>query len=116
MELMHLETFVCVFRTGTLTGAARALHYSQPTVTSHVQTLERQLGVSLLERKSFGVSPTPAGRHVYGAAVAILSLVAALRDQVESVTHGRNNAEVIDITDAKGAPYILLSDGVTGEG
>jgi LysR family nitrogen assimilation transcriptional regulator len=109
MELMHLETFVCVFRTRSITGAARALHYSQPTVTSHVQTLERQLCTSLLERKSYGVAPTAAGHHVYAAAVVILRLVAGLREQVATVTSGGPPDVVIDITDAKGVPKVLLT-------
>jgi DNA-binding transcriptional LysR family regulator len=116
MELTHLETFVCVFRTGSLTGAARALHYSQPTVTSHVQILERQLGTSLLERKSYGVSPTPAGHHVYGTAVVILRMVACLREQVATVTLDGQHAVVIDITDAKDVSQVLLTGVLSGEG
>ncbi len=56
-----LRTFQAVYRTGTLTAAARLLHLAQPTVTSQVQALETAIGRPLFVRQARGVTPTPAG-------------------------------------------------------
>lgn len=47
---------------GTLTYAAARMHISQPTLTQHVQALERDLGVSVFRRHKRGTQLTPAGR------------------------------------------------------
>lgn len=49
-DLALLRSFLAVYRAGTITEAARRLHLSQPAVTAHIQTLERQLGVRLFDR------------------------------------------------------------------
>ncbi|MGH3250615.1 MAG: LysR family transcriptional regulator [Trebonia sp.] len=49
-DLGLLRSFLAVYRAGTVTEAARRLHLSQPAVTAHIQTLERQLGVRLFVR------------------------------------------------------------------
>ncbi|WP_336085033.1 LysR family transcriptional regulator [Nocardia sp. SSK8] len=53
-----LRTFLAVYRTGTFTGTAKLLAITQPTVTNHIGTLERQLGRELFERSAAGVTPT----------------------------------------------------------
>jgi LysR family transcriptional regulator, benzoate and cis,cis-muconate-responsive activator of ben and cat genes len=50
MELRHLRTFVAVAEEGRLGAAAARLYLSPPTVTEHVQALERQAGTRLLVR------------------------------------------------------------------
>jgi DNA-binding transcriptional LysR family regulator len=50
MELRHLRTFVAVAEEGHFGAAAARLYLSPPTVTEHVQALERQTGTRLLAR------------------------------------------------------------------
>ncbi|MFE7174560.1 LysR family transcriptional regulator [Streptomyces sp. NPDC057616] len=59
LDLNLLRTFLAVYRTGSFTAAARVLGLSQPTVTTQVRALERQLGRELFERQARGVSPAP---------------------------------------------------------
>ncbi|MFC8517199.1 LysR family transcriptional regulator [Streptomyces sp. NPDC057257] len=59
LDLNLLRTFLAVYRTGSFTAAARLLGLSQPTVTTQVRALERQLGRELFERQARGVSPAP---------------------------------------------------------
>jgi molybdenum-dependent DNA-binding transcriptional regulator ModE len=127
VPLQHLATFVEVIKAGAISRAAQSLHYSQPTVTSHVQSLERNLGVQLVWRTPTGVQPTPAGEVVHGHAVEILRLLCRLRrecDRLESrpsasipgiadsdvstCTETSDEAPVIAITD--GFRYIAISD------
>ena len=53
--------FTAVAEEGSLSAAARRLHLSQSALSQTVQSLERQLGVQLLQRSSTGVTPTEAG-------------------------------------------------------
>ncbi|MBN9758358.1 MULTISPECIES: LysR family transcriptional regulator [unclassified Pseudonocardia] len=70
--LRALECLVAVFDHGSVTGAAAALHLSQPALSHQLAQLEREVGTPLLERLPRGVRPTVAGRAVHADAVAAL--------------------------------------------
>jgi DNA-binding transcriptional LysR family regulator len=61
LNLRHLQVFRDVARIGSVSGAARAAHLSQPAVTQALAGLEKHFGSSLLERHPRGVSLTRAG-------------------------------------------------------
>ncbi|MER5372887.1 LysR family transcriptional regulator [Streptomyces sp. NPDC002553] len=73
MELTVWRTFVTVCRLGSLSAAAAELHHTQSAVSRQIAGLERQLGVSLMERHARGVRPTPAGEVFRRHAVATLN-------------------------------------------
>lgn len=70
MTLDDLRVFAAVCEAGSLSAVARTLTCSQSAVSQHVKRLERELGLSLLERRPRGVAPTHAGRVLYAAAAA----------------------------------------------
>ena len=49
MELRNVKTFIKIAEIGNFSKAATELGYAQSTVTMQIQTLERELGVSLFE-------------------------------------------------------------------
>jgi len=53
---------VAVARHGSVTAAARALNYAQPSVSHHIARLEAETGTQLLERVGRGIRLTEAGR------------------------------------------------------
>ncbi|GAA4889135.1 LysR family transcriptional regulator [Streptomyces coeruleoprunus] len=59
MDLNLLRTFLAVYRSGSFTAGAALLSLSQPTVTTQIRALERQLGRELFERLPRGVAPVP---------------------------------------------------------
>jgi DNA-binding transcriptional LysR family regulator len=61
----QLRAFVSVVKLGTLTRAAEALYLSQPTISLQLQALERELGMSLLERRRRRINLTDAGEALY---------------------------------------------------
>jgi DNA-binding transcriptional LysR family regulator len=65
MTLEDVRAFVAVFESGSLSAVARSLGCTQPAVRHHVARLEKELGVSLFERRPKGVRATPAGRLLY---------------------------------------------------
>lgn len=62
LDFSALISFVEVAEKNSFTDAAVALNLSQPTVSQHIQRLERFLGVQLLHRRSNGVYLTEEGR------------------------------------------------------
>jgi DNA-binding transcriptional LysR family regulator len=62
MTLRQLESFLAVAREGSFSLAAERLHLSQPTLTEHVQELEREIGKRLFARRYRQVVLTEAGR------------------------------------------------------
>jgi DNA-binding transcriptional LysR family regulator len=61
LELRQLRYFVAVVEDGQVSRAARRLMLAQPALSQAIATLERQVGVRLLNRHARGVSPTAAG-------------------------------------------------------
>ena len=61
MTFNQLRTFVEVARVGSVIEAARSLVVSPPAVSAAVGSIERELGVQLVERAGRGLAVTPAG-------------------------------------------------------
>ena len=59
-----VRSFLAVLDAGSLSGAARHLGGSQPTIGRHVAQLERQLGTTLFERGGRGLVPTAAAQSI----------------------------------------------------
>lgn len=58
MSLSQLRTFVEVYRQRSFSEAAAALHITQPAVSNHISSLEKQLQHQLFTRHARGVAPT----------------------------------------------------------
>jgi DNA-binding transcriptional LysR family regulator len=80
--------FLAVARTGSLSGAARALGVGHVTVGRRISLLERRLGVSLLNRTPDGFAATAAGEAILRQCIAMenaaldLERIAAGRDSL----------------------------------
>ena len=61
MELRVLRYFLEVAREGSITGAAKALHISQPTLSKQLKDLENELGSKLFVRSNYSVKLTDEG-------------------------------------------------------
>ncbi|GHF46356.1 LysR family transcriptional regulator [Streptomyces morookaense] len=92
VTLDDLRVFVAVCRAGNLSAVARELTCTQSAVSQHVKRLERETGVSLLERRPRGVVPTAAGRILYEAAAeGLAGLDVALR-RIGDLVNGESGA------------------------
>lgn len=74
MDFRQLETFVEVVNLESFSKAAERLFLSQPTVTSHIQNLEHELGTLLLNRSGKHITTTEAGKILYKHALDLLNL------------------------------------------
>ncbi len=75
MEIRILRYFITVARTGSVTGAAKLLHVTQPTLSRQLQSLEEELGQKLLLRKYHRIELTENGMLLRDRAEEILDLV-----------------------------------------
>jgi DNA-binding transcriptional LysR family regulator len=66
-----VRSFLACLDHGSLLGAARATHVSQPTIGRHIAELESQLGVVLFERTGRGLLPTDTAQRLAGSARAM---------------------------------------------
>lgn len=87
MQLRHVEYFVATVDAGSVSGAARALHVTQPALSRQLRQLEAELGVGLFDRGAgrLGLSRTgaallPAARELLAAAATLHTAARFHRD------------------------------------
>ena len=61
MDFKQLEAFVSVAKYGSFSKAARELFLTQPTISSHIQNLEKELDTVLFNRNNKYITLTKAG-------------------------------------------------------
>jgi DNA-binding transcriptional LysR family regulator len=76
-SLVQLRVLAAVARTGSVTEAARELHYSQPSVSHHLSRLEAATGAKLIQRVGRGIRLTPEGQLLANRATEIVGRVDA---------------------------------------
>ncbi|MEV0150616.1 MULTISPECIES: LysR family transcriptional regulator [unclassified Nonomuraea] len=82
LDVVRLRVLDAVARKGSLTAAARELHYSQPSVSHHLARLEAETGARLIQRAGRGIRLTEAGRLLAARAADILARIDATADEL----------------------------------
>ena len=77
LDVNRLRVIDAVARHGSVTAAAKELHYSQPSVSHHLARLEAESGAQLLQRVGRGVRLTPAGQLLADRAAEIIGRIDA---------------------------------------
>lgn len=73
MDFKQLEVFVSVVKHQSFSKAARELFLTQPTVSAHIQNLEKELGSVLVNRSNKSITLTKSGEILYDHAIYILN-------------------------------------------
>lgn len=105
--LRDLQCFDAVLRLGGFQAAAAALHRSHPAVFAAVAKLERQLGVTLLDRSGYRVRPTPAGESFHRRAQGMLRELEGLRTHAAQLAMGEESELHVVIGDLCPRPQML---------
>lgn len=95
-----VRTFVSVVEAGSLSGAARTLDLSHPTVARHVQQLEAQLGLPLFERGARGLVLNESGQRLAEVADRMRREAMTLEsvgESVRSTTAGRVRVTIAEV-------------------
>lgn len=82
MELRVLQYFLAVVREESISGAANALHLSQPTLSRQLKDLEDEFGKQLFHRGSKKITLTDEGRILKKRAEEIMSLVQKTENEI----------------------------------
>ncbi len=83
-DVADLRLVSAIGDTGSLAGAARVLHISQPSASQRLARLERSVGVTLFDRDTQGARPTTAGVELVTQAQHILGHLAGAFDATRS--------------------------------
>lgn len=89
MDIKQLRYFVAIIEEGTITGAAKLLHVSQPPLSNQMRLLENELGAELFRRGARHVTLTEAGEVLYRYAVEILELENVAKEEIGSMRAGQ---------------------------
>src|SRR4051795_4358617 len=93
MDTRQLAAFCAVVERRSFSQAAEQLGVTQPAVSLQIRSLEKRLGLQLLDRSGRRVEPTEAGRRLFRSAQRLLAveeqLLAELGDEEEGELHGR---------------------------
>jgi len=74
MDFRQLEAFIKVVELASFSKAAEELHISQPSVSTYINSLEKELGAVLINRSTKALSTTPAGERFLEQAKKMMSL------------------------------------------
>ena len=72
MDFKQIEAFVNVIKYKSFSKAAEATFLTQPTISTHISSLEKELGVTLIDRMGKESRPTKQGRAFYNYAINLL--------------------------------------------
>ena len=81
MNLKQLEAFVQVSGSGSFSKAAKELFLTQPTISAHISSLEKELNVRLFIRNTKEVSLSDDGKDLYRYAKQITDLEKAIEER-----------------------------------
>jgi len=106
MYLRDLRTFVVIVEARSLSRAAARLRVAQPALSRQIHELERDLGVSLLDRHSKGVVPTLAGEAFARGAAGVLAALGFALERSRATAQGQRGRVIL------GAMLTVIAAGV----
>jgi DNA-binding transcriptional LysR family regulator len=82
LDVTRLRVLVAVARHGSVTAAAHALNYAQPSVSHHLARLEAETGTKLVQRAGRGIRLTDAGRLLAERAAEVIGRLEAAENEL----------------------------------
>ncbi|MCS5631731.1 MAG: LysR family transcriptional regulator [Pseudomonadota bacterium] len=98
MNLRQLEAFRATLRIGSVTGAAKQLTLSQPSVTRLVKELERSVGFPLFVRSGRGIVATVEGRRFGDAVEGMFAGTDKLKETADAIRDSIHGEVQIGVT------------------
>jgi len=89
--LRRLKYFQSVVRLNSFSEAAEENFISQSAVSQQIQSLERELGFSLFERKNRSFSLTPAGEYFYQKSLILTADYERICSEASAIANGSRN-------------------------
>ena len=108
----HVQSFLAVAETGSLSAAAVQLGQSQPTIGRHIKTLEDALGVELFHRHARGLSLTDIGQDMFPMAETMRQSMATIALSAEA--HGGTSTGTVRIASSDFMAHHVLPQILAG--
>lgn len=106
MDVHRLRVLRAVVADGSIQGAAASLGYTPSAISQHLTALQKETGLTLLQRSGRGIEPTMAGRAVAAEAARIFERLADLESLVADLRAGRVGALSVSYFASAGAVWI----------
>lgn len=89
MDIMQLNLFASIARTGNFSRTAEQFYITQPAVSHHIKMLENALGTKLIERSRHEVSLTEQGKEFLPYVKQILEISSSAENRIKNMVEGR---------------------------
>jgi DNA-binding transcriptional LysR family regulator len=106
VDLRDLRYFDAIAKSGSMTGAAKALHVSQPTLTVAMQNLEEQLGTQLFLRERSGVRLTATGEELLSHAHEVFRLLDRAEQRIKGLEKDDEGTFVLGCHESLGSYFL----------
>ena len=106
LDTHRLRVFRAVVATGSINGAAATLGYTSSAVSQHLTALQRETGLTLIERRGRGIEPTAVGLAFADQAGPVLEQLAALESVAGDLRSGRVGRVTVSYFGSAGAAWI----------
>ena len=88
LKIKHLRLLVTVGEQNNIFKAAQIMNMAQPAATKTIRNIETALDMTLFDRSSRGVTPTPYGEVIIKHAKLILSQIKHVSEELISIQEG----------------------------
>jgi DNA-binding transcriptional LysR family regulator len=105
--LGQLRALSALSDAGSFSAAADALNYTQPAVSKTIATLERELGVVLVERQSRPIRLTDAGEALVRHANDVFQCLSCATSEIEAITQVDAGTVSIGTFSSAGATFVV---------
>ena len=105
MDLRALNYFVSIYEHGSISGAAKACFVAQPSLSSSIQLLEKELTTQLFIRHARGVRASDSGKQLYPLAKKLLGQA----DAIKSLFTQQNEKIPVSLALTKGLGVARMS-------
>jgi len=106
VDFRQIEAYVKVIELAGFSKAAEAIFLSQPSVSTYISTLEKELDTTLLNRSTKEVTPTLAGKIFYENAKELLALKYNTVERIRNLS-GNYSGEINILASTVPSQYIL---------
>ena len=94
MKINQLRYFACVSKHLSFSKAAEELYVTQPAISTAIRDLEKEFGVTLVRRTSYGIVLTPEGSQFAELATNLLANVQHVEETMCDIGNNRNLVRV----------------------
>lgn len=106
-RVKQLRAFCFAAQSGSISKAAERLQLSQPSVSLQIQALERELGITLFERRGPRIRLTPDGHTLYELALPLVDGIDALPQRFQSHSQSLQSGQLNIAAGESSTLYIL---------